>query len=390
MIPWQRWLLMIFAVMSALGAADFLAGDRRGLGRKFLEGLQTFAPLFLTMAGFLVLTPLLAKVLTPLVTPLFSAVGADPGLFAGIFLANDNGAYALAAQLSPHPEGACFGGMLLGSLLGANVVCMPLILQLMAKEDYRFYFSGLMFGMMTMPLALVAGALAAGCRWQYILHQLPVLLALAGGAALLLWLCPERLVRALTALVRLMQIVSLSGASLAIFAELSGIAIPGLAPIGEALRIIGTIVIVLPGVYVLTEVLNRVLRRPLAAAGRRIGVNEAAMGGFLASLANAIPTMTRLREMDPRGKMLNCAFLFSGAFVLGDHLAFCGAVAPELIGPLFVTKFTGGITAALLAWQCYPTSFHEKRSRQEKRSLCRVRPSPMGYLRHLLLGNPKK
>ena len=73
MIPWERWLLMLFAVMSALGAADFLAGDRRGLGRKFLEGLQTFTPLFLTMAGFLVLTPLLAKVLTPLVTPLFSA-----------------------------------------------------------------------------------------------------------------------------------------------------------------------------------------------------------------------------------------------------------------------------------------------------------------------------
>ena len=80
MIPWERWLLMLFAVMSAAGAVDYLAGNRRGLGGKFLEGLQTFTPLFLTMAGFLVLTPLLAKVLAPLVTPLFSAAGADPGL----------------------------------------------------------------------------------------------------------------------------------------------------------------------------------------------------------------------------------------------------------------------------------------------------------------------
>ena len=97
---------MLFAVMFAVGALDHLAGNRFGLGRKFLEGLETFTPLFLTMTGFLVLTPLLTRLLTPVVTPLLTAVGADPGLVPGIILANDNGGYALAKEIAVRPEAA--------------------------------------------------------------------------------------------------------------------------------------------------------------------------------------------------------------------------------------------------------------------------------------------
>ena len=349
-IPPERWLLMLFAVMFAVGVLDHLAGGRLGLGRKFLEGLGTFTPLFLTMTGFLVLTPLLARLLTPVVTPFCSAFGADPGLCSGIILANDNGGYALAKEISVRPEAVGFGGMLLGSLLGANVICMPLILQLMDRDDYRFFFNGLMFGMMTMPLGMIAGGMAAGYGWDFMLRQLPFLLVLATTAALLLRFCPNALVKALTVVAKVMEIVSLSGASAAVFAELAGIGIPGIAPVGDALRIIGSIVIVLPGVYVLTEILTRVMRRQLAAVGRWLGINENAVAGFLSTLANSIPTLSRIREMDPLGKVLNCAFLSSGAFLLGDHLAFCSAVAPEFILPLSVAKATGALSAAALAW----------------------------------------
>ena len=71
--------------------------------------------------------------------------------------------------------------------------------------------------------------------------------------------------------------------------------------------------------------------------------------GFLTTAANSIPTLSLLRDMDPRGKLLNCAFLSSGAFMLGDHLAYCGAVVPELIFPMLVTKGTAAFLAVLLA-----------------------------------------
>ena len=58
-----------------------------------------------------------------------------------------------------------------------------------------------------------------------------------------------------------------------------------------------------------------------------------------------MPTLSRIREMDPRGKVLNCAFISSGAFLLGDHLAFCSAVAPEFILPLSIAKATGAVSA---------------------------------------------
>jgi len=348
-IPPERWLLMLFGVMFALGALDHLAGGRFGLGRKFLDGLATFPPLFLTMTGFLVLTPLLTRLLTPLVTPLFSAVGADPGLFAGIFLANDCGGYALAKEIAVRPEAAGFGGMLLGSLLGANMICMPLILQLMDRADFRCFFIGMMYGMITMPLGMIAGGMAAGYGWDFMLRQLPLLLVLAAAAALLLRFCPNALVKVLTVVAKVMEIISLSGASAAVFAELAGIRIPGIEPVGDALRIIGSIVIVLPGVNVLTEILARLLRRQLTAVGRWLGINENAVAGFLSTLANSVPTLSRIREMDPRGKVLNCAFISSGAFLLGDHLAFCSAVAPEFILPLSIAKATGAVSAVALA-----------------------------------------
>ena len=71
----ERILLMIFGLTFAVGAADYFCGGKLKLGKKFVEGLQTFAPLFLTMAGFLVLSPWLAKVLAPAASAALSGAG---------------------------------------------------------------------------------------------------------------------------------------------------------------------------------------------------------------------------------------------------------------------------------------------------------------------------
>ena len=83
--------------------------------------------------------------------------------------------------------------------------------------------------------------------------------------------------------------------------------------------------------------------------GRILKINNIAIIGFLTTVANAVPTLIMMKDMDDRGKFLNCAFIVSGAYMLGDHLAFCGAVVPELIIPLIVTKLTAGAAAVLTA-----------------------------------------
>ena len=102
----DRIILLIFGITFVLGGIDFLLGNKFGCGKKFHEGLQTFAPLFLTMAGFIVLTPVIVRIISPVIVPLFQKMGMDPGVFPGIILACDNGAYTLSQELGKAPQAA--------------------------------------------------------------------------------------------------------------------------------------------------------------------------------------------------------------------------------------------------------------------------------------------
>ena len=76
----------ISAVFFCLGAADTLLGDRLGLGSAFRQGFAAVVDLLLLMTGFMALAPWLGTNLAPVITPVFSAVGCDPSLFASLFL----------------------------------------------------------------------------------------------------------------------------------------------------------------------------------------------------------------------------------------------------------------------------------------------------------------
>ena len=345
----DRIILLIFGITFVLGGIDFLLGNKFGCGKKFHEGLQTFAPLFLTMAGFIVLTPVIVRIISPIVVPLFQKMGMDPGVFPGIILACDNGAYTLSQELGKAPQAAGFGGILLGSMLGANVVSIPLVLQLLAKGDQKIFFKGFIFGISTVPIGLIAGGLAAGYPLKFILSQIPLLVILSVVTVILFLTVPDFLIRFLAVFAKSMEVVAIIGLMIAVFLYLSGFSLPGIVSILEPVKIVGSIVIVLPGVYVFTDLLSRGLKNILPLIGRSLKINNIAIIGFLTTIANAVPTMLMMKDMDDRGKFLNCAFLVSGAYMLGDHLAFCGAVVPEMIVPLIVTKLTAGVTAVIAA-----------------------------------------
>ena len=140
------------------------------------------------------------------------------------------------------------------------------------------------------------------------------------------------------------------GLAAAIFEELTGWAlIPGLAPLSEGFATVGAIAIVLAGAFPLVKVLTRVLSKPLTTLGQKIGINDAAAAGLIASLANSIATFGMVKDMNPRGKVVNIAFAVSAAFVFGDHLGFAAGFAPEMLGAMIVGKLAGGLSAVALA-----------------------------------------
>jgi ethanolamine transporter len=57
-----------------------------------------------------------------------------------------------------------------------------------------------------------------------------------------------------------------------------------------------------------------------------------------------------MKDMNPRGKVMNAAFLVPATSTLGAHLGFTAGVNPEMIVPVIAGKLFAGIVALLLSY----------------------------------------
>ena len=339
------------AVFALLGAVDRIFGNHWGLGKEFEEGILAMGSLALAMVGIVSLAPVLATLLKPAVVPFFRFLGADPAMFAGTILACDMGGGALALEMTDNYDAAMLGGVLNASMLGATLVfTVPVAMGILRPEDRPAMAKGILCGIVTIPVGILAGGLTAGFPISMILRNLVPIVLIAALIALGLWKAEEAMVRGFAAFGKGVITVVTVGLAAAIVEGLTGFAIiPGMAPISEGFEVVGTISILLAGAFPLVFVLTKLLRRPLMAAGKQLGINDAAAAGLIASLANSIATFGMVKDMTPRGKVVNIAFAVSAAFVFGDHLGFTAGFAPEMIGPMIVGKLAGGISAVAVA-----------------------------------------
>lgn len=344
-------VLALMALFAALGALDRICGNRLGLGKEFEEGILAMGSLALAMIGIVSLAPVLAKLLKPVVVPVFSLLGADPAMFAGTILACDMGGGSLARELTADAQAAALGGVLTGSMLGATLVfTLPVAMGILEEKDHTALAKGVLCGIVTIPLGVLAGGVTAGFPLMMVLRNLVPIVLIALFIALGLWRAEKAMVRGFAAFGKGVVAVVTIGLGAAVVEELTGFAlIPGMAPISQGFQTVGAIAAVLAGAFPLVYVVTNALRKPLMALGGKLGINDAAASGLIASLANSIATFALVKDMNPRGKVVNIAFAVSAAFVFGDHLGFAAGFAPEMIGPMIVGKLTGGISAVAVA-----------------------------------------
>lgn len=344
-------LIAVMAAFAVAGAIDRIFGNRWGLGKEFEEGILAMGSLALAMVGIVCLAPVLASLLKPVIVPVFAFLGADPAMFAGTILACDMGGGALAVELAASHQAAMLGGVLTGSMLGATVVfTIPVAMGILEEKDRPVMAQGILCGIVTIPLGVLAGGLTAGFPIGMVLRNLIPIVIIAALIALGLWRAENAMVRGFEVFGRLVVAVVTVGLAAAIVEALTGfVIIPGMAPISDGFETVGTIAIVLAGAFPLVFVITKLLRKPLMAAGRWLGINDAAAAGLIASLANSIATFGVVKDMNRRGKVVNIAFAVSAAFVFGDHLGFTAGFAPEMIGPMIVGKLVGGVSAIAVA-----------------------------------------
>ncbi len=347
----HEMLILIMAIFAGLGALDRIFGNKFGLGQEFENGILAAGSLALAMVGIISLAPVLAALLKPVVVPVFGFLGADPAMFAGTILACDMGAGPLAQELTADPQAALLGGVITGSMLGATIVfTIPVAMGILKEEDRPAMAKGILCGIVTIPLGVLAGGIAAGFPLGMVLSNLVPIVIIGALIALGLWKAEKAVIKGFGVFGKAVVAIITAGLAAAIIEELTGyVLIPGLAPIGEGFETVGAIAIVLAGAFPLVYVVTRVLRKPLMRLGKVLGINETAAAGLIASLANSIATLGMVKDMDDRGKVVNVAFAVSAAFVFGDHLGFTAGFAPEMLPAMIIGKLVGGVSAVAVA-----------------------------------------
>lgn len=344
-------IIYIMVAFAALGAIDKIIGNRFGLGEKFEEGIMAIGALALSMVGIIALAPVIAELLKPVVVPLFGILGADPAMFAGSILANDMGGAPLAQALALSEDAGNFGGLIIGAMMGPTIVfTIPVALGIIEEDDRKYLATGVLAGVITIPIGALAGGLAAGYSLSMIFRNLIPIILFAIIIALGLWKFETAMIKGFTWFGKFVVAVITLGLGLSIIEALTGIVIiPGMNPIHEGFEVVADISIVLAGAFPLVYVITKIFRNPLLKLGKLLNMNEVAAAGLVASLANSIPMFGMLKDMDKRGKVLNVAFAVSAAFVFGDHLGFTAGFNSEMIFPMIIGKLVGGITAILVA-----------------------------------------
>lgn len=344
-------IIYIMVFFAALGALDRIIGNKFGLGERFEEGIVAIGTLAISMVGIIALAPVIAELLKPIVVPLFGFLGADPAMFAGSILANDMGGAPLAQALANDPQAGLFGGLIVGAMLGPTIVfTIPVALGIIEEKDRKYLATGVLAGVITIPIGALAGGLVAGFPLMMVVRNLIPIIIFAILIALGLWKFEGAMVKGFTYFGKFVVAVITLGLGAGIVEKLTGIIlIPGMNPIEEGFMIVADIAMVLSGAFPLVYVITKVFKTPLMKLGKVMGMNDVAAAGLVASLANSIPMFGMMKDMDNRGKILNVAFAVSAAFVFGDHLGFTAGFNATMIFPMIIGKIVGGITALFVA-----------------------------------------
>lgn len=344
-------IMYVLAAGVILGGADRLFGNRLGYGKRLEEGFLFMGPTALSMVGIMCLVPFLSDTLGELIIPVFQFFGIDPAVFGG-FLAIDMGGYQLAKSLEYSPLVGSYAGVIVAATFGCTLVfTLPVGMGVIEKEDQPLFAEGLLIGLVTLPLGLILGAILSGLSpFDAVWQNMPVfLLSLFLGIGLK-WF-PARMIRGLSLFAAGLKAVITIGLVLGAVTYLTGLSLlPNLSPIQDALAVVASIGITMLGSLPAAEFLQRILRRPFAWLGAKVGVNAFSMVGLLVGSVSVLPQLAMMKDMDPLGKRINAAYLVCAASTLAAHVGFTLSAAPSMVSPLLAAKAVGAGSAAILAF----------------------------------------
>lgn len=347
---------LLSAVFFCAAAVDDLTGNHLGLGGAFRQGFAALTELLLLMTGFMALAPWIAAHISPMLSPAFAAIGCDPSLFASIFLSCDAGGAVLAKQIAIDPQAGLYTGMIVASFLGCTINgTIPMALGSTRGTKRQAAVNGLLVGFLMLPAACLFTGLCCGMALPVLLRNTWPVLAAAVVLLLLFRFSARAMLPVFAGAAVAVRGLAMFGFCVSILQEATGtVWMDGLTPLDEIYPLICRIVVFLSGVLPFFSVVQRMLTKPLAALSERLRVEPKAITSLVITMANCIPTLLNLNDLDDRGVVLNTAFAVIASYSVGDFLAFCIQFSPEIALPMMIGRLLCGLFTLLLAYWLLP------------------------------------
>lgn len=351
----MNFLTIIMLGFSILGGIDRILGNRLGLGERFEKGFLLLGNLALSMIGMIVLAPLIAQWLAPCFDWVYNVLHIDPSVIPASVFSNDMGGAPLAKEVAHNEKLGLLNGLVVSSMMGCTLsYSIPYALGVVKKEVQPDMFFGILCGIVTIPVGGIVSGLVYGIGIAPLLmNMLPLVLLSALIACGLLFL-QNFTVKVFGILGIAMRALITVGLLLGIFQFLTGIElIKGLGDIREGADICFNAAVTLSGAFPLMHLVSKILAKPLQWLGKVLKINRESAMGFISSLVTNATTFEMMNTMDPKGVVLNSAFLVSAAFVFGGALAFTMAFDESWIFGMILGKLISGVTAVILAVLLY-------------------------------------
>ena len=355
-------VMTVFAVLGILDNVFFK--NKYGLGEEFMKGMEMIGPLCVAIVGIIALVPVIAWIIERTLTPLYRSLGLDPSLAVTTILAIDMGGFQLARSVALDPVIGDWAGIVYGSMMGATIVfSIPVGLAAIQKKNVSVFSKGVLYGIAAIPIGTFVGGLIMGIEPGIMMKNLIIPVLISTIIIYCLARHQEGTIRVFTGFSAFVNVVAMIGLALAMINDLILIPLANtgafdistipffrlLGSTSEGIGVAGAIGLVLSGALPFVKCLNKWLEKPLKDLGKKIGMSEAGITGFLLSAANNMAMFATFDNMQEKEQILNVAFAVCASFVIGDHLAFTAANAPECIVPMMVAKLVSGIVAVLVA-----------------------------------------
>jgi ethanolamine transporter len=354
----------IAALFTIVAGFDYINGNKYGYGEKYYAAWEAMAPMAGSMIGITSLVPVFRLFFTPIIGPVFEAVATHQAMFAGILLPVDVGGYQMALKLAKdNLPVAMYSSVLLGSMFGATIgFNIPVGLAMISNRNHIFFAFGTLIGFISVPFGCIVGGLAmAASPYDLgvadVFKNMIAVVIITVLIAVPLYLKPFQTLQGFIYFSTAIQFLMTFGAMIAIFQEYALLRFPlwsrmidddGEDSFMTILLVVSSVASVLTGTIPMIHFVTKMIGPVLQKVTQKAGLTAVDASGLVSVIATALPMYGLFDTMSRKGMIVAGAFEVGAAYAFGDHLAYVGAVEPDMILPMIIGKLAAGAVAIVL------------------------------------------